>query len=74
MICYHGRQISENLIDSLHSGSKGLCNQARAAGKNHVRQHEALIGGVGGADQMDIVVVDILLVLSNTQAGPTDQV
>ena len=47
---------------------------ARAAGKYHVRQHEALIGGVGGADQMDIVVVDILLVLSNTQAGPTDQV
>ena len=42
-----------------------------------MRQHEALIGGVGGADQMDIVVfvvVDILLVLSNTQAGPTDQV
>ena len=47
---------------------------ARAAGNNHVRQHEALIGGLGGADQMDIVVVDILLVLSNTQAGPTDQV
>ena len=40
-----------------------------------MRQHEALIGGVGGADQMDIVVFVVVdIVLSNTQAGPTDQV